>query len=322
MRPTGCCAASAAARDGPVVTARILLSPRSGAVRIALVIDGTLTDYVLWFPGSPDGVGDLHSGRVTARAKAMGGVFVEIGGEEGFLPDGAGGGGLSDGDAVAVRVTRAAHGDHSGGGQGGGRKGKRLAVAKGTAPGPRPGLIERGPGPLADLLAHAPDAELRADDYALIADLRGRFPRIDHDKDAFAGIEDEVAGLAEPVFPLPMGARASVSPTPALTAIDVDAGAATADRAGKAASQAWLNRAAIPELARQIRLRSLGGAILIDFAGMRPSARASLGPDLASALAGDPAKPRLIGFTALGFAEILRPRLRAPLHDLLERARP
>lgn len=312
MRPTGCCAASAAARDGPDVTARILLSPRDGAVRMALVIDGILKDYVLWFPEAPDGVGDLHAGRVTARAKGMGGVFVEIGGEEGFLPDGAGGAGLSDGDAVAVRVTRAAQGG----------KGKRLAVAKETAQGAGPGLIERGPGPLADLLAVATNAEISADDYALIADLRGRFPQIGYDKQAFAGIEDEVAGLAEPVFSLPMGAKASVSPTPALTAIDIDGGAATADRAGKAASQARLNRAAIPELARQIRLRSLGGAILIDFAGMRPSARASLGPDLAAALADDPAKPRLIGFTGLGFAEILRPRLRAPLHEMLRRARP
>jgi len=38
---------------------------------------------------------------------------------------------------------------------------------------------------------------------------------------------------------------------------------------------------------------------------------------LAEALAADPQQPRLLGFTALGFAEISRPRTRPPLHELL-----
>jgi Ribonuclease G/E len=34
-------------------------------------------------------------------------------------------------------------------------------------------------------------------------------------------------------------------------------------------------------------------------------------------LAEDPVRPRLLGFTALGLAEIVRPRVHAPLHELL-----
>ena len=40
-------------------------------------------------------------------------------------------------------------------------------------------------------------------------------------------------------------------------------------------------------------------------------------PALTAALAGDPLRPRFLGFTALGLAEIARPRVRAPLHEML-----
>jgi hypothetical protein len=73
----------------------------------------------------------------------------------------------------------------------------------------------------------------------------------------------------------------------------------------------------MPELARQIRLRNLSGAILVDLAGLSPKRRAALGPALAGALADDPLRPRLLGFTALGLAEIVRPRVHPPLHELL-----
>jgi hypothetical protein len=130
-------------------------------------------------------------------------------------------------------------------------------------------------------------------------------------------LEADIEALAESVVALPGGMRASIVPTPALTAIDVDGAGATAGSAPKSASQLAANRAAIPALARQIRLRNLGGAILIDFAGMPARKRAALGPLLEASLRDDPAKPRLIGFTGLGLAEILRPRTAPPLHELL-----
>ena len=78
-----------------------------------------------------------------------------------------------------------------------------------------------------------------------------------------------------------------------------------------------VNRALLPALARQIRLRNLSGAILVDLAGLPARRRAALGPALAEALAEDPLRPRLLGFTALGLAEIVRPRVHPPLHELL-----
>jgi Ribonuclease G/E len=130
-------------------------------------------------------------------------------------------------------------------------------------------------------------------------------------------IEERVEALALPSIELPDGARLHFHPTPALVAIDVDAGTATGARQSKAASQLAVNRAMLPVLARQIRLRNLSGAILVDFAGLPARRRASLAPALHTALAEDPLRPRLLGFTALGLAEIVRPRIHPPLHEML-----
>ena len=78
-----------------------------------------------------------------------------------------------------------------------------------------------------------------------------------------------------------------------------------------------LNTAVIPEICRQIVLRNLSGGILIDFAGLKPAARAKLAEPLRAALTNDPLRPDFLGFSHLGLAEITRRRIRPPLHELL-----
>jgi Ribonuclease G/E len=287
----------------------IAASVRAGAARIALLRGDKLTEYAIWRPDAPDGVGDVYTARIAARAPAMAGSFLELGGETGFLPDSAGAAGVTEGAYLAVRVTRAAQ---SG-------KGPRLATAAEPAA-QKPGLIRRGPGPLLELAARFPAAAIVIDDYALMAALRPMLEgRMTFKTPAFDAIlEDEIAGLAEPAAALPQGAFMHIAVTPALTAIDIDAGAATAEGSAKPQSQLALNTAIIPEIARQILLRNLSGAILIDFAGMKSAIRGKLQPALAAALALDPLKPRLLGFSHLGFAEISRPRIRPPLHEMLK----
>ena len=92
------------------VTTRILAAASPGEVRVAVVRDDELLDYAIWRPGAPDGVGDLYRGRVTARAPALGGAFVALGGADGFLPDTEGGKAATEGTVLGVRVTRAAQG--------------------------------------------------------------------------------------------------------------------------------------------------------------------------------------------------------------------
>jgi hypothetical protein len=287
---------------------RASVSP--GEVRVAVTGEHGLVEYALWRPGAPHGVGDLHRGRVTAHLPALAGAFVALeGGAGGFLPDSEGGR-LPEGTMLAVRITRAAQGG----------KGPRL-TARGVEPcdpGP-PALLRRGPGAVERLAALHPGAAILLDDAGLLARLRPALgTRLTLVAAAFdAPTEAAVAALAEPEAALPGGARMTVHPTPALTAIDLDLGAGAAGRQGKRAAHDAANRAALPELARQIRLRNLGGGIVVDLAGLPARRRAGLAPALAEALAADPLRPRLLGFTALGFAEILRPRIHPPLHEML-----
>jgi Ribonuclease G/E len=280
----------------------IAASLRGERVRVARLAGDRLAEYWLWDLARPDGVGDVLTGRVDAVMPALAGCFVSLGELTGFLPDSAGGKGLSDGTYVAVRVTRAPQGG----------KGPRLAVVDQPA-GDRVGRIREGEGPLLELCGRAAAAPVLVDDHALMARLRPALgERLRYDAGCFdAVLEDEVAGLAEPAADLPLGARMQITAAPAATMIDIDAGSASG------VAPLALNQAIMPELCRQIVLRNLSGGILIDFAGLKAGARARLGEGLRAALDADFLQPAFLGFSHLGFAEIVRRRVRPPLHEML-----
>ena len=284
---------------------RILAASSPGEVRVAVLHGDELEDYAIWRPGAPDGVGDLHRGRVTRRVPAMAGSFVAVPGAEGFLPDSEIGAKLHEGDWIGVRVTRAAQGG----------KGPRLTARLRADEVPP----AQGPGALIELAQQYPEAAVMVDDDALAARLRpvlaGRLEIVGRAFDE--RLEDVVQALAQSDFALSNGARLRINPTPALVAIDIDAGGTVAARQAKTPAHVAANLAALPALARQIRLRNLSGAILVDFAGLPAKRRTSLTAALRDALATDPLGPRLLGFTALGLAEIVRPRVHPPLHELL-----
>lgn len=291
-----------------MIRIRVAVSP--GERRIAVCDGEKLLDYAIWRPGAPDGYGDVLAGRVIARVPAMAGTFIALPDDEGFLPDSEAEV-LTQGALVRVRVARSAQGG----------KGPRLTLeGKGTVPqGTPPGLIERGPSPLHRLAALHPDAAIDIDDAGVLAGLRAVFGhRLNFAARSFdAALEAEIEALGASWADLPGGLRAGFFPTPALTAIDLDGASASARRGEKAKLQFAANLGALPELVRQIRLRNLSGAILLDFAGVAAKRRQALAPGLAERLAADPLRPRLLGFTQLGLAEILRARTSPPLHELL-----
>ncbi|WP_158745158.1 ribonuclease E/G [Acidisphaera sp. L21] len=278
-----------------------------GEVRVAAVVDGVLLDYAIWRPGRPDGVGDVHRGRITAVVPGMAGAFVAIAGADGFLPDSAGAAGHGVGDILSVRVVRAAQGG----------KGPRLAAAT-TPPGSGPPiLLQPGPNAVERLAALHPGAVV-VNDPGLAALLRPTLAdRVSIGPGWGDTIDDAIAALTDPAVALPGGLRATIEPTAALVAIDMDMAAATAGRELKPSKQEAANRAALPALVRQIRLRNLSGAILLDLAGLSLRKRASLAEPIRTALSTDPLNPRLLGFTNGGLAEIQRPRIHPPLHELL-----
>jgi len=292
---------------------RIWAICRPGEIRVAVADGDDLLDFAISRPGAPDGVGDLHRGRAVSLVPAMAGAFVALEGAEGFLPDSEGAAGLTQGTVLTVRVTRAAQGG----------KGPRLTAKLDPADaairtGPM-ALLRRGPDAVLRLAALWPEAELWVDDASVAATLKPLLgDRVRMTREPLPDtLTDAIEALEGSIVDLPGGARLSIHPTPALVAIDVDAGAMTATRDSKARAQFGLNRLVLPMLARQIRLRNLSGGIVVDLAGMPARKRAALGPELALALADDPLRPRFLGFTALGLAEILRPRVHPPLHELL-----
>jgi ribonuclease G len=284
---------------------QIHLSRSPGERRVALLRDGTLHAYRLERPARPDGVGDILRGRITAVMPALAGAFVALPeGETGFLPQGDCEGRKipPEGTILTLRVTRAPQGG----------KGKRVSAKTPQLPGE--GLIARGPDAALRWAAAYPEARIIADDAAEVARLRGALGagRVMLQPNAFDdALEDEVARLAEPEWDLPGGGRLIFSPLPALTAVDVDSGGADPRE---------VNARAIPEFARQLRLRDLAGPILLDLAGLSVKQRAALEPELRAACGHD-GLTQLLGLGPLGLFELKRARIHPPLHELLaERA--
>ncbi|GBR41047.1 hypothetical protein AA101099_2378 [Neoasaia chiangmaiensis NBRC 101099] len=281
---------------------RIAWSP--GEARIAAMDGDTLQDFALWRPGKPDGYGDRHAVRILKSAENMGGAFVSLAdGSDGFLT-----GQHAVGDLVSALVVRSPQGG----------KGLRLKPIEMAHAATEPALLARGPTPLETIAARYPDAPILIDEPAVAAripaSLRARIVRTPAAFDAH--VTALCDALSEPVTELKGGVRATFTPTPALMAIDLDCPENT-DRRSRATAQAGVNMAAFPDLCREIRLRNLSGAILIDPAGVTPRKRPALVPPLREALQHDPMKPQALGATALGLLEVVRTRSRPPLHELL-----
>ncbi len=114
-------------------------------------------------------------------------------------------------------------------------------------------------------------------------------------------LDDAVAALAEPRVALPGGGSLVIEPTEALTAIDVNA--------GLEANTLNANLAAAAEIGRQLRLRHIGGIVVIDFISMsRERDRDQVMAALKAALADDPSQTHIIPMSPLGLVEMTRER--------------
>ncbi|WP_136652222.1 ribonuclease E/G [Paracoccus aeridis] len=125
------------------------------------------------------------------------------------------------------------------------------------------------------------------------------------------GVTDAVETLLSPDVALPGGGRAVIEPTRALVAVDVNTGADTSPAAALKA-----NIALARDLPRQLRLRGLGGQVVIDFAPIPKRDRGTLDQALRAAFRAEGTETTLIGWTALGLYELSRKRDRVPLQAL------
>lgn len=121
---------------------------------------------------------------------------------------------------------------------------------------------------------------------------------------------------------LPSGGYLVFDVCEAMTVIDVNTGKYTGKR-NLAETVLRLNTEAAREAGRQIRLRDLGGIILIDFVDMETDeAREAVLETMREALQNDRAKSRLYGFTQTGLLEMTRRPVVSPLHKSIRKPCP
>jgi ribonuclease G len=131
------------------------------------------------------------------------------------------------------------------------------------------------------------------------------------------GIEEEIAKALDRKVPLKSGGHLVIDQTEAMTTIDVNTGAYVGHR-NLEETIFRTNLEAAVSIARQLRLRNLGGIIIIDFIDMRdePHRRAVLSA-LERALSGDRAQTHIVSLSPLGLVEMTRKRTRESLEHLL-----
>ncbi|WP_062762631.1 ribonuclease E/G [Falsirhodobacter sp. alg1] len=126
------------------------------------------------------------------------------------------------------------------------------------------------------------------------------------------GVLEQIDDFLRARVDFPSGGHMMIEATSALIAVDVNTGPDTTPAAGLKA-----NIAAARDLPRQLRLRGLGGQIVVDFAPMVKRDRATLDQVLRAAFRGEASETSLVGWTGLGLYELVRKRDRLPLADVL-----
>jgi ribonuclease G len=135
-------------------------------------------------------------------------------------------------------------------------------------------------------------------------------------------VEDEIQKALERKVPLKSGGYLFIDQTEAMTTIDVNTGAFVGHR-NLEETIFRTNLEAAVAIARQLRLRNLGGIIIIDFIDMEESDhRRQVLQALERALADDHVKTSISSVSPLGLVEMTRKRTRESLEHLLCRACP
>ena len=221
----------------PTGERRLYLDRAPGESRAVVLLDGRPERLLIQRAGDPPGqvLGARSIARVRRIERSLVSAFLDLGeGPEAILPLTGAAARLAEGAAVEVAIAAQAR-------RGKGAGARLIGPAEGAPRllAPAPSLIER-------LQAFAPGQTVLEDAQA---------------REAADDAEDAVLGIEHA---LPGGGSIAIEPTRALTAIDVDLGAAGGD-ARQAARRT--NLAAIAQAARLLRLKSLGGLIIFDLIG-------------------------------------------------------
>jgi Rne/Rng family ribonuclease len=137
---------------------------------------------------------------------------------------------------------------------------------------------------------------------------------------AHSEIIEQIEEAIQPHVALPSGGSLVIEPTEAMTVIDVNAESATGTHASAQSERALLrvNLAAVDEIARQIRLRNVGGIAVIDFIDLKDAnGRRQIVDRLRAAVARDSAPVWVGAMSRLGLVELTRRRRGPTLVDVV-----
>jgi ribonuclease E len=126
-------------------------------------------------------------------------------------------------------------------------------------------------------------------------------------------IEEQIESIYQPQVSLPSGGSIVINPTEALVAIDVNSGR-TSQKGDFEKSIFLANMEAAEELTRQLRLRDLGGLIVVDFIDMRSKNNIKeVERQVKNAMKRDKAKVDISRISRFGLMQISRQKMGAPI---------
>ena len=130
-------------------------------------------------------------------------------------------------------------------------------------------------------------------------------------------IEEEIKKLRANRVPLPSGGSIIIQEAESLCAVDVNTGRFTGNKSQEE-TVTFTNLEAAREIARQLRLRNIGGIIVIDFIDMKKAKnRQRVLDELTHSVKGDKAKIKIWPITRLGLIEMTRERKRESFFSLM-----
>ncbi len=129
-------------------------------------------------------------------------------------------------------------------------------------------------------------------------------------------ITQTIQKALQPRVDLPSGGYIIIEPTEALTVIDVNSGSFTRS-ANSRQTVLWTNCEAAIEISRQMKLRNIGGVLVIDFIDMDSRRdQFQLLEHFTTALKEDSARPQIAQLTELGLVELTRKRQGQNIYEL------
>ncbi len=129
-------------------------------------------------------------------------------------------------------------------------------------------------------------------------------------------IKKTIQTALQPRVELPSGGYIIIEPTEALTVIDVNSGSFTRS-ANSRQTVLWTNCEAAVEISRQMKLRNIGGVIVVDFIDMESRRdQFQLLEHFTSAIKDDSARPQIAQLTELGLVELTRKRQGQNIYEL------